>query len=82
MPEGLYVANTSKAAFTGWVEFDGRALRAYHLQPDGSYLEAGRSSSFPFLPLRDVADFLQRYTSTDETAWVREVRGWARKLRS
>jgi Uma2 family endonuclease len=62
--------------------YDGRTLRAYHLQPDGSYLEAGRSSSFPFLPLRDVADFLRRYTSTDETAWVREVRGWARKLRS
>jgi hypothetical protein len=27
MPEGLYVANTSKAPYTGWVEFDGRALR-------------------------------------------------------
>lgn len=36
----------------------------------------------PFLPLRDLADFLRRYASTDKTAWVREVRGWARKLRS
>lgn len=62
--------------------YDGRTLRAYHLQSDGSYLEADRSNSFPLLPLRDVADFLQRYTSTDETAWAREVRGWARTLRS
>ncbi len=27
MPEGLYVANTAKAPYTGWVEFDGRSLR-------------------------------------------------------
>ncbi len=62
--------------------YDGRTLRAYHLQSDGSYLEAGRSKAFPLLPLPDVADFLKRYRSTDETAWVREVRGWVRTLRS
>ena len=27
MPEGLYVANTAQAPYSGWVEFDGRALR-------------------------------------------------------
>jgi hypothetical protein len=27
MPEGLYVANTAPASYSGWVEFDGRALR-------------------------------------------------------
>jgi hypothetical protein len=62
--------------------YDGDTLRAYHLQSDGSHLEAGRSNSFPLLPLRDVADFLKRYRSTDETAWIREVREWVRKLRS
>lgn len=64
-----------------WI-YDSHDLRAYHLQSDGSYLEAAGSASFPFLPLRDLADFLQRFTSTDETAWVRRVRGWARTLRN
>jgi Uma2 family endonuclease len=62
-------------------QFDGNALRAYHLQPDGTYREVDGSTAFPFLPLKDVAEWLQQHKGTDDTAWSRSVRRWARSLR-
>lgn len=58
--------------------FDGETLRVFRLNKRGKYAEAARSQHFPFLPLSEVAQFLQRRTEMDETSLVRSFRRWVR----
>ncbi|MGA2030692.1 MAG: Uma2 family endonuclease [Thermoguttaceae bacterium] len=62
-----------------WIH-DGTALRVYHLQPEGGYVQQDHSRSFPFLPLDEVHRFLGRRNATDETTWIRSFRDWVRRL--
>ncbi len=58
--------------------YESDALRAYHLQDDGTYARLGRSRAFPFLPLESLQGFLDRRNTTDKTTWIRSFRKWAR----
>ena len=60
---------------------DGSAIRAYHLQPDGTYAEQPGSLSFPFLPLAELLRFLAQRNDADETTWTRSFRDWVRGLK-
>ncbi len=59
--------------------YDGETLRVYRLGPDGKYVPVERSSHFPFLPIEELAAFLQRRTEMSETALVRLFRNWVRE---
>ncbi len=61
--------------------YDGGSLESMHLQQDGSYAPQDHSLSFPFLPLAEVEQFLDRRNATDETTWIRSFRDWVRTLR-
>jgi Uma2 family endonuclease len=58
--------------------YNGRALRVYILQPDGTYRSSGKSKSFPFLPLAEFQAFLQRPAGLSESEWVRSFQEWVR----
>jgi Uma2 family endonuclease len=58
--------------------FDGEEIRVYLLQADGTYALAERSPSFPFLPVAEVARFVRRIATVDETALVLAFRDWVR----
>jgi Uma2 family endonuclease len=71
--------------------FDGKSLRVYLLQPDGTYLEANESPTFPGIPVAEIVRFLQPEqdyltVQSDFRAWVKRHRrrkaGRARKGKS
>ena len=61
--------------------YEGGAIRVYHLQSDGSYLQQPGSCSFPWLPMADVRRFLDQRNATDETTLMRSFRDWVRNLK-
>ena len=60
--------------------YDGKTLQVEQLQPDGTYARQDQSSAFPFLPLAEIPQFLERCDATDETTWIRSFRQWVRGL--
>jgi Uma2 family endonuclease len=60
--------------------YNGRTLRVYCRQADGTYSLQPGSEVFPFLPLAEVHGFLGRCETTDETSWIRSFRAWVRTL--
>lgn len=58
--------------------WDGEVLRVVVLSARGTYRPSNRSKAFPFLPLLEFAQFLQR-TDLSETQLLRSFRNWVRK---
>jgi Uma2 family endonuclease len=59
--------------------YDGEAFRVYHLQEQGGYALAATSLSFPWLPIAEVARFLDLIPTMDKTTWMRSFRDWVRE---
>jgi len=59
--------------------FDGTTLRVYLLQADGEYHESDRSRHFPFLPLAEVAAFMQERAHMDDNSLIRTFQQWVRE---
>ena len=59
--------------------FDGKSLRVYLLASNGHHVESERSHAFPFLPLAELARFLQLRSTLSETELVRQFRSWVRE---
>jgi Uma2 family endonuclease len=60
--------------------WDGESLRVLLLAPRGNYRQSGHSKAFPFLRLKEFAQFLAP-TDRSETQLIRAFRAWVRKLR-
>lgn len=60
--------------------YDGARLGVVRFQPDGSHVEQERSEVFPFLPMDEIARFLDRAEETDETTWIRAFQTWVREV--
>lgn len=58
--------------------FDGETIRVRELQPDGLYVERGRSPALPFVPLDELATFVSEGSGGDHAAWGRRLRAWIR----
>jgi Uma2 family endonuclease len=58
---------------------DGKSLRANLLQPDGTYLQANESPTFPGIPLPEIVSFLQ--PDKDYLTAQREFRAWVKRQR-
>jgi Uma2 family endonuclease len=59
--------------------FDGRSLRVYLLEPDGRYLQANESPTFPRIPLAEIVRFLQ--PEHDYLTVQNEFRAWVKRQR-
>jgi Uma2 family endonuclease len=59
--------------------FDGKSLRVYLLQLDGTYLQAKESPTFPGIPVAEIVDFLR--PEKDYHTVQSEFRAWAKRLR-
>ncbi|HEV3257847.1 MAG TPA: Uma2 family endonuclease [Gemmataceae bacterium] len=59
--------------------FDGESLRVYRLDANGDYQLCDRSPTFPFLPLDEIARFLQQANVADETSLIRAFITWLRE---
>jgi hypothetical protein len=51
----------------------------YLLGDDGEYRSSGKSAAFPMLPIPEVARFLERRSSSKETALLCSFRDWVRE---
>ena len=58
---------------------DGAAIIALHLGADGQYQAQEFSWNLPFLRVAELNRFLLQFDGTDETAWIRSFRAWARE---
>jgi Uma2 family endonuclease len=58
---------------------DGRQVRVYRLGKDGRYEECDGSPSFPGVSLEDINRFMDLSQNTDEVAWGRAIRAWAKE---
>jgi Uma2 family endonuclease len=59
--------------------FDGKSLRVYLLQPEGTYLQANESPTFPGIPVAEIVRFL--LPEQDYLTVQREFRAWAKRQR-
>ncbi|HUY93533.1 MAG TPA: Uma2 family endonuclease [Pirellulales bacterium] len=59
--------------------FNGEALTVYELRSDGRYQIIGESVNLPGFPIKDVADWIARAQTTDETSWARSFLAWIRQ---
>src|SRR5262249_16973956 len=60
--------------------FDGQSLRVYLLGPEGTYLQAKDSPTFPGIPVADIVRFVR--PEKDYLAVQREFRAWAKRCRA
>ncbi len=58
---------------------DGSTLRVMVLQPDGTYSERDSSPSLPFLPIAEVARYVDKAADLDHSRWGKLVRAWIRE---
>ena len=58
--------------------YDGETIIVAHLQEDQTYRMLDYSPTFPWLPLGELAKFLARRDSMDETRLIRMFRAWVR----
>jgi Uma2 family endonuclease len=56
--------------------WENESLRVLILGPDGKYVGAQQSLSFPDLPLAEVARFMSLRHGKSETAWIKQFREW------
>jgi Uma2 family endonuclease len=56
--------------------YNGKELRAFQLQPDGTYVQHDKSLSFPFLPLKDFQQFFERPKGIAEGEWITSFQKW------
>ena len=59
---------------------DGRTLRVFLLQPDGSYRESPQSRALPFLPMAALSRKLDELDPINDTRWARAFRVWVREV--
>ena len=59
--------------------FTGESLTVFELQSDGRYQTVEDSVTLPGFPVKDVADWIARAETTDETTWARAFRNWIRE---
>jgi Uma2 family endonuclease len=59
--------------------YDGELLRVHRLQADGTYAQQDSSPAFPFLDLKEVQRFMERFEQLGETGWIRALRVWVRE---
>lgn len=59
--------------------YDGECLRVHRLQADATYVQQETSPAFPFLDLKEVERFLERFEQFGETGWVRTFRAWVKE---
>jgi Uma2 family endonuclease len=59
--------------------YDGRTLTVYLLNAEGAYSPSSQSRAFPFLPLNDLANFVELRSSWAETDLLRQFRAWVRE---
>jgi Uma2 family endonuclease len=57
--------------------YDGESLVVRILQ-NGVYVERDGSDAFPFLELKEILRFMERFEQMGETAWIRSFREWVR----
>jgi Uma2 family endonuclease len=60
--------------------YDGSVLTVLLLQADRTYAASEVSTSFPFLPMKEVLRFLETYDQNDETGWRRSFQTWVREV--
>jgi len=56
--------------------WENESLRALILGPDGKYVAAQKSLSFPDLPLPEIIRFMSIRHGKSETAWIKLFREW------
>jgi Uma2 family endonuclease len=59
--------------------FDGEKLKIFALRADGTYEEKPTSAYFPAAASTNVAQWLEKCETMDETSWVKEFRRWVRE---
>jgi len=59
--------------------FKGEQLKAYLLQPDGTYKVSDYSNVFPFLAMSELQRFLEKAATTDQATLAREFMAWVEK---
>jgi Uma2 family endonuclease len=59
--------------------FDGRSLRIYLLEPEGTYLQANDSPTFPGIAVAEIVRFVR--PEKDYLAVQREFRAWVKRER-
>ena len=59
--------------------FDGQSLSVHQLQPDGQYGLSEESSAFPFLPVHELARFMQFDEKTGELTQLQSFVDWIRR---
>jgi Uma2 family endonuclease len=59
--------------------FDGETLFVYLLNPQGEYVLSDKSLNLPFLPMKEIGQFLQLSTQIDETSLMRSLLAWVRE---
>ncbi|MGB3634301.1 MAG: Uma2 family endonuclease [Rubrobacteraceae bacterium] len=64
-----------------WI-YDGERLKIRNLDENAGYAEVRESTILSGLTAETLTRFVQRGATLDWLAWVREVRGWARNLRT
>jgi len=57
---------------------DGEKLTVFLLAGDGEYRPSSKSRAFPALPLEELAGFIDRRSTGDETSLLRAFRDWVR----
>ena len=62
-----------------WI-YDEEAIHIWVRQADGQYREAPRSASFPFLPMHEFLEFVQRQPGIEEADGWRAYEDWLRRL--
>jgi len=62
--------------------FDGLDFEIHALQKDSTYVKVNSSVSLPFVAAGDLKRFLERVTEVKERVLLREVRKWARELKT
>jgi Uma2 family endonuclease len=58
--------------------YDGESLRVHRLEADGTYTQQNTSPAFPFLDLKEIEHFMERFEQLGETGWVRAFRAWVK----
>ena len=62
-----------------WI-YDGGVISIHNLQSQGSYLKVDTSLFFPFLDIKEIEKFMDRFHEFDsETSWIRSFRDWVRE---
>ncbi len=59
--------------------YDGESLTVLLLGPDRGYVASPTSAIFPFLPMDEIARFLNE-EPMDDTRWIRGFRAWVREV--